>query len=406
MIIAIINLLRYPMFNKKNLLIINYAGDYKNVFLTLKNGGGETYHAQRYSVNFLGELVKLNIFVTTIVCITETYYDECLDNGVRAIGLGAKIVDENVIWQKINEIKPTHLLFTTPLKKTIFKSLLAGFNISLALADSFKQDTFKQKLTAFLLRKCFNHKNIQWIGNHNINSCLSLKKIGVNPEKIIPWDWPHYSSPNDFPPKKHLVKNNWNLIFVGTVTKTKGVGDIIQATANLIKQGFDVSLKIVGKGDLILFEKLVQRLNVCEKITFTGLLDHKAILGLMRESDLVIIPSHHEYPEGLPLTIYEALTSRTPIVASDHPMFAGRLVNNVSASIFPAKNIDLLAHAIKALIVNASAYEQLSIASENAWRKLQIPVKYGQFVSAWLEDTKESREFLMSNSLANGNYIE
>ena len=193
---------------------------------------------------------------------------------------------------------------------------------------------------------------------------------------------------------------------MGTVTQTKGVGDIIQATANLVAQGFDVSLKIVGKGDLNFFEKLVQKLNVCDKITFTGLVDHKTILGLMRGYDLVIIPSHHEYPEGLPLTIYEALTSRTPIVASDHPMFAGRLIHNVSASIFPAKNIDMLADSIKALIVNASAYQQLSIASENAWEKLQMPVKYGQLVTAWLEDTKESREFLMHNSLANGNYIE
>ena len=185
---------------KKNLLIINYAGDYKNAFFTLKNGGGEIYHAQNYSVNLLEDLVKLNMYATTLVCITETIYDERLDNGVRAIGLGAKIINESVIWQKINEIKPTNILFTTPLKKTIFKSIQAGFNISLALADSFKQEMLKQKLTSFLVRKCFNHKNIRWIGNHNINSCLSLRNIGVNPEKIIPWDWPHYSSPKDSPP--------------------------------------------------------------------------------------------------------------------------------------------------------------------------------------------------------------
>ena len=393
------------MRHTKNLLIINYAGDYKEAYITLNSGGGETYHAQRYSVNFLEELVKSNIVVTTIVCTTETYYDEVLDNGVRAIGLGIDLSDESIIWQKIKEINPTHILFTTPLKKTIFRSLLHGFNLSLALADSFKQETLKQKLSTFLLKKCFNHKNIQWIGNHNINSCLSLKKIGVNPKKIVPWDLPHDISPKDFPSKKHPVKNNWNLIFVGTITTSKGVGDIIHATANLVRQGFDVSLKIVGKGDLNSFKELAQKLNLYDKVTFTGLVDHKNILGLMRESDMVMIPSHHEFPEGLPLTIYEALTSRTPIVASDHPMFAGRLVDNVSALIFPAKNIDLLTDSIKALIVNANTYEQLSIASEKAWEKLQIPVKYGQLVSAWLQDTNESRQFLTKNTLENRNYI-
>lgn len=392
--------------NKKNLLVINYAGDYKEAYITLKNGGGETYHAQQYSVGFLGELVKNNISVTTIVCVTANSYDELLDNGVRAIGLGSNTADESIIWQKINEIRPTHILFTTPLRNVIFKSILAGFNISLALADSFKQETFKQKLIAFFLKSCFNHKNIRWIGNHNINSCLSLKKIGVSPKKIVPWDWPHNTSPKDFSPKKHPIKNSWHFIFVGYVTETKGVGDIIHAISNLSNQGFDVSVKIVGKGELDTFKQLAIKLNVEDKVIFTGLVNHQHVLGLMRDADSVIISSHHEYPEGLPLTIYEALTSRTPIIASDHPMFAGRLVNKVSALVYPAKNIESLTLAMKELINHSDMYESLSLASEQAWAKLQIPVKYGQLVSAWLDDSVESRQFLTKNSLENGNYIQ
>lgn len=393
------------MLNKKNLLIINYAGDYKEAYIALKNGGGETYHAQQYSVDFLGELAEKNISVTTIVCITVNYYDELLDNGVRAIGLGSENADETVVWQKIQEIKPTHILFTTPLKKVILKSILAGFNITLALADSFKRDTFKQKLNAFFIKSCFNHKNIKWIGNHNINSCISLEKIGVNQRKIIPWDWPHNITPKDFLPKNYPRKNNWNFIFIGYVTEQKGVGDIIHATSILINQGFDVSLKIVGKGELEIFKNLAQKLNIQDKVTFTGLVNHKNIIGLMRDADAVLITSHHEYPEGLPLTIYEALSSRSPIIASDHPMFAGRLVNRVSALVYPAKNIDMLALTMKELINNCAMYESLSVASESAWGKLQIPVKYGQLVYAWLGDTEESRQFLTKNTLANGNYI-
>jgi len=44
----------------------------------------------------------------------------------------------------------------------------------------------------------------------------------------------------------------------------------------------------------------------------------------MRSADAIVIPSRHEYPEGLPLTIYEALAARTPIVASDHQCFSAR----------------------------------------------------------------------------------
>ena len=82
------------------------------------------------------------------------------------------------------------------------------------------------------------------------------------------------------------------------MTEQKGVGDIIHATSILINQGFNVSLKIVGKGELETFKNLAQKLNIQDKVTFTGLVIHKNIIGLMRDADAVLITSHHEYPEG------------------------------------------------------------------------------------------------------------
>lgn len=389
---------------KTKLLVINYAGDYKEAYDSLNNGGQENYHAQRYSVNFLGELIKKNILVTTIVCLTEIYYDEILDNGVRAIGMGVDTPDETAVWKKIKEIEPTHIIFTSPFLKLIFKSLFKNFKIILVLADSFQNETLKQKLKANLIKFIFNNKSIEWVGNHNLNSCLSLKKIGINLNKIIPWDWPHYLSPKDFYPKKHPKKNDWNLIFVGYVTQEKGVGDIIQAISELNNLGVNLNINIVGKGDLNTFIKLTESLNVVKQVRFMGLVDNKEIIGLMRDADLVIIPSHHEYPEGLPLTIYEALTSRTPIIASNHPMFSGKLVNKESALIYEAKKVDHLKSAINEMINNSNLYENLSLNSENAWNNLQIPVKYGQLVSAWLENSTKSQAYLSSYSLKNGSY--
>ena len=47
----------------------------------------------------------------------------------------------------------------------------------------------------------------------------------------------------------------------------------------------------------------------------------------MSAHDIVIVPSRHDYPEGLPMTIYEALAMRTPLVVSDHPMIKAGLGN-------------------------------------------------------------------------------
>ncbi|NEQ88464.1 MAG: glycosyl transferase family 1, partial [Moorea sp. SIO2I5] len=40
------------------LLIIQYAGDYREAFERLANGGPETYYAQKYSVDSVAEIGK------------------------------------------------------------------------------------------------------------------------------------------------------------------------------------------------------------------------------------------------------------------------------------------------------------------------------------------------------------
>jgi glycosyltransferase involved in cell wall biosynthesis len=125
----------------------------------------------------------------------------------------------------------------------------------------------------------------------------------------------------------------------------------------------------------------------------------------MHESDAVVIPSRTAYPEGLPLTIYEALCSRTPIIASDHPMFRAHLRDGETALTFPSGDAAALSRAVLRLLSSASLYESLSIAAEQTWRRLQIPVTWGDFLAAWLRDDAEGDRWLRANSLACGRYV-
>jgi glycosyltransferase involved in cell wall biosynthesis len=124
----------------------------------------------------------------------------------------------------------------------------------------------------------------------------------------------------------------------------------------------------------------------------------------MRDADAVVIPSRHEYPEDLPLTIYEALAARTPIIASDHPMFLGALIDEESALIFPETNVVSLASAIARLSTDHSLYRRLSANSEQAWQALQLHVTWGDLVERWLADTPEDRHWLYDRRLVSGLY--
>jgi hypothetical protein len=70
------------------LTIVQYAGDYREAFNRLRRGGKQTYQAQLYSVDFVGEIAKRVEDLTVICALTEEAYDGILPNGVRAIGGG------------------------------------------------------------------------------------------------------------------------------------------------------------------------------------------------------------------------------------------------------------------------------------------------------------------------------
>jgi glycosyltransferase involved in cell wall biosynthesis len=124
----------------------------------------------------------------------------------------------------------------------------------------------------------------------------------------------------------------------------------------------------------------------------------------MHEHDVVVVPSRHEYPEGLPNTIYEALCSRTPIVASDHPMFALKLRDGENSAIFPAGDARALAERIRALVDDRELYERLSGNSEQAAATFQVPLKWHELLDRWLRDAPGDHDALARFTLANGGY--
>jgi glycosyltransferase involved in cell wall biosynthesis len=120
----------------------------------------------------------------------------------------------------------------------------------------------------------------------------------------------------------------------------------MRAMQYCIANSTPVKLKIVGGGDLDYFKKMASEMNAHSYIDFVGKVSNKSVVPLMREADIVVIPSRTAYPEGFPLTIYEALTARTPIVASDHPMFRQHLRDRKTAVTFRSGEPRDLAAAI------------------------------------------------------------
>ena len=384
------------------LVIVEYAGNYAEAFERLAKGGSETYYAQKYCVDAVTEIAKRAESVTVMCCKSREFNEQVLENRVRAIACGFihKINSQKLI-ELIAKQNPTHLIMRTMLPE-VFKWAIKNKIRTLAVfAESITTTTWRQKFRNYFLANLFNNKQIEWVGAYGITSSLLFKEIGVKPDKIIPWDFLIESNPGSLSPKEIPAGvKTWKLFYAGLLIPSKGVDDILEAVAKLRERNISVHLKMAGKGEEEFFFQRVEQLQIKDYVEFLGIVPTQTLEPLMRESDLVLVTSRHEYPEGFPLTIQHALRTRTPIVASDHPMFKTHLKHGVNSMIFEAGNSQALAECIEKVISDSALYHNLSVASHSTWHELRLPVKWAELIYRWLDDSPESKQWLFEKRLA------
>jgi glycosyltransferase involved in cell wall biosynthesis len=344
--------------------------------------------------------------VTTLSFLSNERYDEVLPNGVRAIGAGFHHkVNSQTILEIVKDQNPTHIVLRTPDRAVLQWAIKNKVQVIATLADSFSSSSLRDRVKHYFLANLLNHPQVSWVSNHGVTASQSLQSIGVNPDKIIPWDWPHAVTPDLYSHKTLRQHSDcWNILYAGHISESKGVGDVLGAIAALKARHFPVHLKVAGKGDIAAFQAKVRQLQIEDCVEFLGMVKNTEVIGLMRDADLVMVPSRHEYPEGFPMTIYESLCSRTPLVASDHPMFVRQLRHEQNAMIFPAGQAADCALQIETILTHPALYEKISRATHTTWQNLQIPVKWGEMMTSWLQNSPSDQEWLFRHRLSSGRY--
>jgi glycosyltransferase involved in cell wall biosynthesis len=368
---------------KRHIVVLQYAGDYAEAYWRIRGGGAENYAAQEYSLDAVASLVEPGTAVTSVCCLSPQVDDQVLPNGVRSVTLGfAGAVDQVRVARRVRELQPTHVLLRTPMVRVLRTARQLGSPVVSTFADSFLDRGIRAWIRQRRLARELNDANVLVVGNHGRNACLNLVRIGVRADKVVAWDWPHAAS--ELAPKPYPDSDCWSLLYAGLLDTNKGVGDIVEAVAILRRMRIHVKVRCFGSGSVDQFRKLADDRGVGDAVVFCGQAPNATVCEAMRHSDVVLIPSRHRYPEGLPLTIYEALRSRTPIVGSDHPMFDGILVDNISAKVFPAGDAKALAMALHGLMKDRQLYQALSRNAEESWQRLQIRTKWGDLIGQWL----------------------
>ena len=336
--------------------------------------------------------------VGVLGCTSDEAYDVLLDTGVRVMGMGMTETNEP-IFKRFADFCPTHMVIDVPDPSLFRWAIRKQVRCIGMFQDELARPGLKQRWDNYQLSKVLNHSGVDWVGGLGLDNCENLAQMGVLRNKLVPWDWPPSNRAETFEPKQLPSElDHLQLVYVGPLFSTRGIGDLLIAVTQLKAQGWNINLKLVGQGDVQRFAIQAKRLQL-NNIEFIEDAPDHSLVHLMRQADICVMPSRHESPENSNAILNTCLQAHTPIVASDHPMFRGSLNHGVNAIIFPAGNARVLSQSIDYLLRHPDTYHKLSSASQTTWQTLQLPVHWLSLLEHWLHGTSTDTEWIQKYAL-------
>jgi glycosyltransferase involved in cell wall biosynthesis len=161
------------------------------------------------------------------------------------------------------------------------------------------------------------------------------KELGINQDKIVlitpPFPVEEFSQLplSGVFRRKYNIKEKHIILFLGRIHRIKGIDFLVESFYELTKDKDDIILAIVGPDDgyKSTLEGLIDKLNLTDKVLFTGFLDGDDKLSALVDVDMLVQTSRYEQGAWAP---FEAILCNTPIIVSSNSG-AGEDVRRVDA---------------------------------------------------------------------------
>ena len=149
-------------------------------------------------------------------------------------------------------------------------------------------------------------------------------------------------------------------IFVGRISRDKGVFDLVQIWKLIVADEPDFKLLVVGKGpDMAKLKELIRDSGLSSNIILKGSCTDKNLFALMKASKVFLFPSRFE---GWGLAVAEALACGLPVVSYDIPALREIFGECKSVFLVPIGNIRKFTETAAKILENGNfaAFEKIS----------------------------------------------
>lgn len=156
----------------------------------------------------------------------------------------------------------------------------------------------------------------------------------------------------------NLADNCKIIASAGRLSPEKGVSDFISAIAEISRQFTSATFVVFGDGVMRgALEEQARKIGVHDRLAFAGF--HADLSSILSGIDILVNPSHSEQ---MPNIVLEAMAAGIPVVATNVGAVAEIAGSDAVVRLVPPRNPDVLAQAIRSLLVSPEAASELGQA--------------------------------------------
>lgn len=279
-----------------------------------------TFHLANYTCK-----AHTLMYKDTVLCdgiIDEYRCTDCMISRTSSLGSSLSFIAKRSYDLGINLVK-------TPSKMTT------------ALGYPFIINKLRKDLNILVNNCCYVIALTKWYKNILIENQVDRNKIIYIPQGLINQDTEEINFIK-------TVNNKINLIFLGRISKYKGIHLILEAMEGL-NDGINVDIYGFDPGDD--YSKMCkERIEALPNVSWKGKLLPGDVVSTMRNYDALILPS--TFSEMSPLVIQEAYAAKIPVIASNVYGNAEQIIDKKNGWLFKYNDSQELQILLYSLIKN------------------------------------------------------
>ncbi len=176
--------------------------------------------------------------------------------------------------------------------------------------------SYPPKKDGYLLRYLPKMNFLSGVSRKTLQMGLDLFETKIPPHRVIYNGLPPPSTDTLEPQVQKKSDERDIILFLGRLSKEKGVDLGIRALHSLQKKYPNAQLWIAGNGpEKEALEALVQELKLADRVEFLGPIPPNQIYQYIAQARFLILPSRTD--EGIPLIVLEAAHLSKPVIASN-----------------------------------------------------------------------------------------